>query len=549
MSAESRIEVADAAPGVRVIAFNRPEVRNAFDTAMYIAVTGALAEADADPSVNAVVLTGRGKGFTSGQDLAEMAAIATGTAVEGAGQGFAGLLDCVNSLAVPLLAAVNGVAVGLGFTLLAHCDLVLVDAEARLRVPFTELGVPPEAASSFLFPAAMGPQQAARVLLTSDWVGAEELVRLGLALRVCAPGTVLDETVALAARIASYPRGATRASVSLMRRGAPRRGGRGQPARAGRLRRAARRRRLARHPGRVRRAAGPGRLTVRLAVTVSLTDRDLSPAALAVACEERGFGGLYLPEHTHLPVREDAPPALVEGVDPDVYKRSLDPMVALGTAAAVTTRLGLGTGILLVAQHDPIVLAKQVATLDHLSGGRVTLGIGFGWNRAEAEDHGVDFDRRHAVVREHMEAMEAIWSEEQAEYHGEFVDFAPTWSWPKPAQRPRVRTLVGGGATDAVFTAVTGYADGWIPIGGKGLSEALPRLRARAEAAGRDPATLSVVPFGTIADRGKLEHYARLGVDEVVLRVRAGAGAPVEAELDGLAPLVGFAATLEGPGH
>jgi len=285
---------------------------------------------------------------------------------------------------------------------------------------------------------------------------------------------------------------------------------------------------------------------VRLGITVSLTDRDVSPATLAVACEERGFDGLWLPEHTHLPVREDTPPGLVEGVDPDVYKRSLDPLVALGTAAGVTTRLGLGTGILLVAQHDPIVLAKQVATLDHLSEGRVTLGIGFGWNRAEAEDHGVDFTRRHAVVREHMEAMARIWSDEQAEYHGKFVDFAPTWSWPKPVQRPRVRTLVGGGASDTVFAAVTGYADGWIPIGGRGLSEAVPRLRARAEAAGRDPGSLSVVPFGTIADRGKLEHYADLGVDEVVLRVRAGGEAQVSAELDGLAPLIGFATTL-GP--
>ena len=284
---------------------------------------------------------------------------------------------------------------------------------------------------------------------------------------------------------------------------------------------------------------------MRLGVTVSLTDRDLSPASLAVACEERGFDGLYLPEHTHLPVREGTPPARVEGVDPDVYKRSLDPLVALATAAAVTTTLRLGTGILLAAQHEPIALAKQVATLDHLSGGRVTLGIGFGWNRAEAEDHGVDFDRRHEVVREHMEAMGGIWSDEQAEYHGEFVDFAPTWSWPKPVQQPRVRTLVGGGATDTVFAAVTGYADGWIPIGGKGLTEAVPRLRARVEAAGRDPGTVSVVPFGTIADEGKLEHYARLGVDEVVLRVRAGAAEQVEAELDGLAPLIEFAATLE----
>jgi enoyl-CoA hydratase/carnithine racemase len=213
----SRVEIEDAAPGVRVIAFNRPEVRNAFDTAMYQEVSAALRAADAEEAVGAVVLTGRGGAFTSGQDLAEMAAIATGTAVEGAGQGFMGLLDALIETSVPLLAAVNGVAVGLGFTLLAHCDIVLVDAGARLRVPFAELGVPPEAASSLLFPAVMGWQQAARVLLTSDWVEAAELVELGLALRSCEPGTVLEETVTLAARIAAHPRGATRAITSLMR--------------------------------------------------------------------------------------------------------------------------------------------------------------------------------------------------------------------------------------------------------------------------------------------------------------------------------------------
>ncbi len=212
-----RVEIEEAAPGVRVIAFNRPEVRNAFDTAMYVDVTAALRAADTDEAVGAVVLTGRGSAFTSGQDLAEMAAIATGTAVEGAGQGFMGLLDCLIDLSVPLLAAVNGVAVGLGFTLLPHCNLVLVDAGARLRVPFAELGVPPEAASSVLFPALMGWQRAAEVLLTSEWVSATELVELGLALRVCDESTVLDETVALAARIAAHPRAATRASTSLVR--------------------------------------------------------------------------------------------------------------------------------------------------------------------------------------------------------------------------------------------------------------------------------------------------------------------------------------------
>ncbi len=285
---------------------------------------------------------------------------------------------------------------------------------------------------------------------------------------------------------------------------------------------------------------------MRLGVTAALTDLDVAPAALAGMSERLGFDSFWLPEHTHLPLREHVPPALLDGIRFESYQRTLDPLVALATAAAVTQRIGLGTGIVLAAQHDPILLAKQVATLDHLSGGRVTLGVGFGWNRAEAEDHGVDFARRRAAVREHLAAMEAIWSGEQAEFHGEFVDFGPTWSWPKPLQQPRVRTLIGGGATDSVFAAVAESGDGWLPIGGGGLTEAIPRLRARAEEVGRDPATLCVIPFGTMADEGKLEHYARLGVDEVVLRVRAGTAESVRAELESLAPLVPFAAAL-GP--
>jgi probable F420-dependent oxidoreductase len=285
---------------------------------------------------------------------------------------------------------------------------------------------------------------------------------------------------------------------------------------------------------------------VRLGITAALTDLDLAPADLAVMVEELGFDSVWLPEHTHLPVHEDVPPALVEGVRLDDYKRCVDPLVALATAAVVTKRIGLGTGVLLVAQHDPILLAKQVATLDHLSNGRVTLGVGSGWNRTEAEDHGVDFGRRRAVVREHLAAIEAIWSNDQAEFHGEFVDFGPTWSWPKPRQQPRVRTLVGGGASDTVLRTVAEIADGWIPIGGSGLTDALPRLRRLAEAAGRDPDRLSVVPFGTIATVAKLEHYARLGIEEVVLRVRAGSPHEVRAQVESLAPLVDVAAGL-GP--
>lgn len=261
---------------------------------------------------------------------------------------------------------------------------------------------------------------------------------------------------------------------------------------------------------------------MRLGITAFLTDRSMGPASLARAAEERGFDALYLPEHTHLPARADVPPALVGGVQLEDYRRGLDPLVALAMAADATTRLRLGTGVLLVAQHDPIALAKQLATLDHLSGGRVVLGVGFGWNRAEAEDHGVDFDRRRDVARDHVHCMEALWSMDRPEYHGDHVDLPPCWSWPKPRQQPRPRILVGGGATDSVFDAVAEYADGWLPVGGSGLAGAVPRLRERVERRGRDPEKISVVPFGSVPTEAKLVHFAGLGVDEVVLRVPSG---------------------------
>ena len=270
---------------------------------------------------------------------------------------------------------------------------------------------------------------------------------------------------------------------------------------------------------------------MRLGITCFLTDRDLSPAELAVAAEERGFSSLYLPEHTHLPVRADTPPSLVEGVRAEDYKRSLDPFVALSSAVPVTTRLTLGTGVVLAAQHDPIVLAKQVATLDHLSGGRFVLGIGFGWNRAEAADHGVDFAARRRVAREHVLCMQALWRDDEASYHGEFVDLDPCWSWPKPERR-RVPVLVGGGPTVANFNAIAEYGDGWMPIGGSGLGEAVPRLRQAFEAVGRDPGSARIMPFGTVPTPAKLDHFAALGVDEVVLRVPAGDRSSVLTVLD-----------------
>jgi probable F420-dependent oxidoreductase len=261
---------------------------------------------------------------------------------------------------------------------------------------------------------------------------------------------------------------------------------------------------------------------VLLGITAFLTDRAMDPADLAMAVEERGFASLYLPEHTHLPVRAGSPPALVEGVSEEDYRRSLDPYVALATAASVTEHILLGTGITLVAQHDPIVLAKQIATLDHLSGGRFVLGMGYGWNAAEAADHGVDFSLRRAVAREKLLCMQALWSQEEAQFDGEHVHLSPSWSWPKPVNGGRVRTLIGAAPGPALYAAVAEHADGWMPIGGAGVASALMPLRETFASVGRDPADLHVVPFGTVPDHGKLEHYRAIGVTEVTLRVPSG---------------------------
>ncbi|MGA5205141.1 LLM class F420-dependent oxidoreductase [Streptomyces variegatus] len=278
---------------------------------------------------------------------------------------------------------------------------------------------------------------------------------------------------------------------------------------------------------------------MRIAVTIFLTDETITPTRLARGLEDRGFAGLYLPEHTHIPVERTTPyPA--GGDLPPEYGRTLDPFVALGQAAAVTERLGLGTGITLVAQHDPIDLAKQVATLDHLSGGRFTLGLGFGWNVEEADDHGVRWSTRRELVRDRMALMRALWSQEPVAHEGEFGSVRASHAYPKPVQKPRgpvvgPRTLVGGAAGPKLFAHISEYADGWLPIGGRGLGEALPVLRTAWADAGRDPSALQVVPYAVHPTPGKLAHYADLGIEEVVVQLPPAGEAEVLHALDGLA--------------
>src|SRR5438105_4519786 len=197
-----------------------------------------------------------------------------------------------------------------------------------------------------------------------------------------------------------------------------------------------------------------------------ITDQTVGPVELARAIEARGLYSLYVPEHTHIPTSRRTPPPTGDAELADEYKRTLDPFVALSIAAAVTERLIVGTGICLVAQRDPIVTAKAVATLDVLCGGRLAFGIGFGWNEDEIAQHGVEMKRRRDVAREHMLAMKALWSDDVASFDGEFVHLTPSWSWPKPARAGGPPVLIGGAAGPKLFEHVADYGDGWIPIGG-----------------------------------------------------------------------------------
>ncbi|WP_030882746.1 MULTISPECIES: TIGR03619 family F420-dependent LLM class oxidoreductase [unclassified Streptomyces] len=269
---------------------------------------------------------------------------------------------------------------------------------------------------------------------------------------------------------------------------------------------------------------------MRISTTALLTDETIRPGRLAVELQQRGFAGLYLPEHTHIPVSRRTPYPF-GGDLPRAYGRTLDPFVALTAAAAVTDTLALGTGIALVAQHDPIALAKQIATLDLLSGGRFTLGVGFGWNIEEAADHGVSRGSRRAVVRDRIALMRALWAPEPTAYEGDFGSVSASYAHPKPTRPGGPRLLLGGAAGPTLFAHIAAYADGWLPTGGSGLTDALPQLRAAWREAGRagEP---EIVPSYVVPTAGKLTHYRDLGAEEVVLMLPSGGTDEVLRALD-----------------
>jgi probable F420-dependent oxidoreductase len=268
------------------------------------------------------------------------------------------------------------------------------------------------------------------------------------------------------------------------------------------------------------------------------TDLSIPVHELAREAEARGLQSLFIPEHTHIPTSRRTPPPTGDAELREEYRRTVDPFVAIAAASTVTEKIRLGTGICLVAQREPIVTAKAVATLDQISGGRFDFGIGFGWNHDEMEQHGVDPTTRRALTREHVLAMKALWTEDVASYDGEIVHLAPSWSWPKPVQPGGPPILIGGAAGPKLFAHIAEYADGWIPIGGAGVRAALEDLARACEREGRDVADLRIVPFGTVPDPGKIEYYESIGVTEIVLRVPTGDADTVLPVLDSFTDLV-----------
>jgi probable F420-dependent oxidoreductase len=276
---------------------------------------------------------------------------------------------------------------------------------------------------------------------------------------------------------------------------------------------------------------------MKFGIAVFPTDYAAVPGTIARLVEERGFESLFFPEHTHIPVSRRTPyPG--GGELPPEYSHTLDPFVALTAAAMATERLLVATGICLVVERDPITTAKEVASLDHVSGGRFLFGVGAGWNEEEMENHGTDPRRRFGLMRERVEAMKAIWTEDEAQYHGRYVDFDPIWSWPKPVQKPHPPILVGGNGPK-VLDRVLAFGDEWMPnsIGDEQKFFArVAELQERARAAGRGaiPITFSGAP--TKADL--IGRLANAGIHRCVFYVRPAQADEIERQLDERAALV-----------
>ncbi len=251
-------------------------------------------------------------------------------------------------------------------------------------------------------------------------------------------------------------------------------------------------------------------------ITMFPTDYSIQPVELAKAVEERNLDSLFFPEHTHIPTSRTTP--FPGGGDlPKMYWHTHDPFVALGACAAVTSKIKLGTGICLVIERDPITLAKEIASVDMISNGRFILGIGAGWNREEMENHGANYPKRWAEVREKVLAMKTIWSNEEAEYHGEFVDFDPIWSYPKPVQEGGPPIWIGANS-EWVFDRLAEYADGWMPIGGLGSGN-MDKLKIAFDKVDRSVNELDMALFGAPSDIDQLKGRIEQGFDHLIFNL------------------------------
>jgi probable F420-dependent oxidoreductase len=277
---------------------------------------------------------------------------------------------------------------------------------------------------------------------------------------------------------------------------------------------------------------------VKFGIVMFPTDYAIDPITLGRAVEERGFDSLFFPEHTHIPTSRRTP--WPGGADlPREYSHTHDPFVALSAVAATTERLLLGTGICLVVERDPITLAKEVASLDFLSNGRFLFGVGGGWNREEMENHGTNPRTRFPLMRERILAMREIWTKDEAEYHGKYVDFDPIWSWPKPIQKPHPPIYVGGDGPGA-FQRVLEYGDAWMPIPTRSetrLSERIRKLNQLAEEAGRDPIPVTV--YGTLAREEVIAHYADIGIERCIFWLPPVSEPEAISQLDRYAEMAG----------
>ena len=271
------------------------------------------------------------------------------------------------------------------------------------------------------------------------------------------------------------------------------------------------------------------------------TDQSASPGYVARLAEDLGFHSLWFPEHSHMPSSRETPWGGVSGARPlpEQYWHTLDAPVALAHAAAVTNTIRLGTGVSLVAQRDPIWTAKEIATLDHLSGGRAYFGVGYGWNKEEMANHGTRYAERRTMLRDHVLTIKALWTEEDASYQGDHFRLEPSWAWPKPVQKPHPPIIMGAAAGPKTISHMVEFCDGWMPLATRhDIVEKTALVRDAVAASGRDPQSFEIIAYGTKTD--DVEHLANAGIDHAVYTIPTADEETVSSRLHSLAETVGL---------